>query len=78
MLMERKERSQSPPKKSQFYKQHQESVNSKSVQVDGKSPEYGNPEYVCFKLGTLEFYTKADRFARHSTYFQKMRSNLQE
>ena len=39
--------------------------------------EYGNPDYVCFKIGRLEFFAKAIKFSRHSQYFSKMQANAQ-
>ena len=28
-----------------------------------KAAEYGNPDYVCFKIGQLEFFAKAAAYA---------------
>jgi len=74
MLGSIRSRSASPPAKSQFFKQHKASQDGKVI--EGKQPEYGDPQFVCIKVGHLEFFAKAALFARHSQYFSKMQQNI--
>lgn len=71
-----KQRSESvEKKKSQFHRLSQNKENSFSRKA-GQCPEYGKPDFVCFKIGKLEFYTRATAFARHSQYFKKVHEDM--
>ena len=75
MLVEVRSRNQSPARKSQFYRLSQDSKNKEPKL--GQAREYGDPNFVCFKIGKKEFFTHQHLFAEHSAYFRKMQANLQ-